>query len=982
MNEVDQTQRKYQGGNTPPPPFAREYNQKSAITPDRVTPTQFQQVQNLLDQYMWFPDPKKDKFPEILGYQRHGVLTQWFHRAPFGQPRGIDFITLRKLAESPFITMCKETRIDQIVGLSWDVIPLEKDHPNDTACTDAYEFLSHPNQNQESLRHVLTAFLNDILDLDAGVLVKTFSGVIQDRQYAVPEAYQSSWGELITKPQPRDYQKVRHKGRILKKVPQGGARLEEFFARDGGSFVKDVDQFGITYGYWQYTYKYPAPAPIPFSDREIVYGMVSSKSFGPYGFSPLQSLQRILGVLITQTVHAEKYYDQGGVPPGILALMNMSVEQFKIWRAYFYEEIAGNPHKIPMINPGAGGDAKWISFAPTNKDLQFLESQEWYLKLVCGVMKVNFNELGITDTINRATSEEQSQVFKRRSLRPLLDLIEWVINLEIMQELWAIGMPDTVFKFVPDIDSFEKARQTTIFTSEAQIGIRTINEIRVEDYGLPEVPWGDVPQWFFEATRPQFNPFQDFPDGLPPPDKVQEQEPREEESEAEEGTGKQEEELTNALFAVLKNQGIRPPVIEALTTLKSEHKAKLLSDLQQGGYIKNTGFSKFDHPRGPPSPNITIKDIPPEEREKLFLTLKEELIKTLDDPKPAPDPEPVGLDSFYGLPNPSDKEEDPRAISPYPLQVEFQRELAELFAAQEQEVLKELGVFAKGVGIDKAKAALDALGGEHFQALLNVVRRFIMRALKRGGNKAHQELKVETTFSLRDEDAERYMQDFSMLLAKSKFVQIRERVRTILVDGLEKGENVYTIAENLQKEFSQMKRFEAKRIARTEVARAMNYGREIGYKRSSLVTHKQWLVAWDDRLCEQCRPLANQIAPLGAEFMAQTGAKVLNPPLHPNCRCTILPIVRKDARKTAQEKYYVPTPKMQKIEKHFEKPLEEILPELLEEYKSLNRVAEHISKEVVPVTVMSLSNWARQLGVETRERGGDTSEFRNKNNHS
>ena len=113
-------------GNSPPMPFARERTQKAQNTPSRVSPSQYEMVQGFLNQYAYYqdmPKPSTDKFPEIMAPGRHGVLTQWFHRAPFGQPRGVDLVTLRKLAESPFITMCKEARIDQVTSLPWDVVP-------------------------------------------------------------------------------------------------------------------------------------------------------------------------------------------------------------------------------------------------------------------------------------------------------------------------------------------------------------------------------------------------------------------------------------------------------------------------------------------------------------------------------------------------------------------------------------------------------------------------------------------------------------------------------------------------------------------------------------------------------------------------------------------------------------------------------------------------------------------------------------------
>lgn len=868
-----------------------------------------------------------DQFPDIIGMDRHAVLTEWFHRAPFGQPRYVDVNTLRLLGKSHWVEMCMKVRINEIATLDWDVVALDADRANDTAIEDAYEFLSHPNQNQESFSHVLKGFLRDLFWFDAGVIVKTFSGISQERKFSVPERYQEHWGPEISRnlPFPHQYSYYRHKGRLLKQLPVKGAKLEEFYARDGSSFAKDVDEFGITRGYWQYTFKYPSVAPIPFSDREIIYAVLNPVTSGPYGMSPIEHLSEVLNTLVASTLWNYKFFEEGGIPDGILAIMNMSIDEFKVWRAYFTEEIQGQPHKLPMINPGTGGDVKWIPFSPSQSDLEFLKSQDWYLHLVAALFEVNFNELGFTDTVNRATSEEQSQVFKRRAIRPLLDTIEWYINLELMQELWNMGMPDTVFKFLPVIDSFEQARMTTNYVSEIQVGLRTVNEIRTKDMGLDDVDWGHEPQWFQEHNKPQPAPYNPFGNGEDPNGEEESEEVQEEDREEE-----QERLITNTVRVLLKELNLQKPLAMQAT---STHAG---------------------------TDTISI-NVPP-----------------LDEPEL----EPIGEDSFYNLPNPSNiAEEDPRASNTKTLEEEFEREIREIFETQEKEILEALGVLQKGFGVERIRAALDRIDGKFYKNFIDVVRRFIVRALTRGGNKAHKELELAGSFELRHDAAERYMQDFSALLANSKFKQVRERVRSILVEGLEKGESAEKITETLTKEFSHMKKYEARRIAVTETNRAFNRTREAVYLKSGMVKAKQWIVTWDDRLSEDCRAMANQVVPLGQSFITYSGTMVEAPPLHPNCRCTVLPVLKPEARRTIKG-FYKPTNKMRVIEEYYEKEIHMLLQDLLGVHGSLKKVAEKMNKEGLKVTTMSLSNWCRQFGIETVPKGGDQSQFFHKNSEA
>jgi len=144
--------------------------------------------------------------------------------------------------------------------------------------------------------------------------------------------------------------------------------------------------------------------------------------------------------------------------------------------------------------------------------------------------------------------------------------------------------------------------------------------------------------------------------------------------------------------------------------------------------------------------------------------------------------------------------------------------------------------------------------------------------------------------------------------------------------------------------------------------------------RSGMIKAKQWLVTWDSRLDEDCRVMANQTVPIGKEFLTPTGGAIMNPPLHPNCRCTIVPVLKPEVRRTGKS-FYKPTPKMIQLETHYNKPIASLLKDLIQEKGSINKVADHLSQEVGSITVQSLSNWCRQLEVETVPKGGDQSQF-------
>lgn len=71
-------------------------------------------------------------------------------------------------------------------------------------------------------------------------------------------------------------------------------------------------------------------------------------------------------------------------------------------------------------------------------------------------------------------------------------------------------------------------------------------------------------------------------------------------------------------------------------------------------------------------------------------------------------------------------------------------------------------------------------------------------------------------------------------------------------------------------------------MARTETIAASNEGALQGYGDIG-VEKVEWYTAADDRTCEECSPLH------GSEYRLIESHGLI--PIHPNCRCTWIPIV-------------------------------------------------------------------------------------------
>jgi SPP1 gp7 family putative phage head morphogenesis protein len=100
------------------------------------------------------------------------------------------------------------------------------------------------------------------------------------------------------------------------------------------------------------------------------------------------------------------------------------------------------------------------------------------------------------------------------------------------------------------------------------------------------------------------------------------------------------------------------------------------------------------------------------------------------------------------------------------------------------------------------------------------------------------------------------------------------------------GETNDRIAERIGQVFSDPDR--ARRIAVTETARVMHAGQMAAAAESGVVSGMRWLASSD--ACERCANLDGVVVPLGKPFeISGVGpySRILHPPLHPHCMCTI-----------------------------------------------------------------------------------------------
>lgn len=370
------------------------------------------------------------------------MLPNWFWHAKLGVPRGADINQLRSYAKSPWVLMVKNAIKKQLMTTPWQVINSDEEDKTDYSedIKRITTFLNYPNRNGQTFWELWGAFVDDILDLDAGVIYK-------GRNYS--------------------------------------NELTELYSFDGSRFLFKIDEHGIIDGFYQYSYQFPKNQPIFFDTDEIIYGKIGiNNSEYPYGWSPLQSIQQEVEVMIQSTRYNKEFFKNNATPDGIVSIP-MQTDALERFKAEWEQQIKGKPHKLLFHN----SEAAFTPLSNNNKDMEWLAGQKWYFHTVFGVFGLSPAEVGFYEDVNRSAQEGQERTTLRNAIKPYFKLIEDKINRDILPEI--LKHDSIKFEFIVKDDVTEKLEHDQTM-AKLNASVLTINEVRKRE-GLDPVEWGDKP---------------------------------------------------------------------------------------------------------------------------------------------------------------------------------------------------------------------------------------------------------------------------------------------------------------------------------------------------------------------------------------------------------------------------------------------------------------------------------------------------------
>lgn len=145
------------------------------------------------------------------------------------------------------------------------------------------------------------------------------------------------------------------------------------------------------------------------------------------------------------------------------------------------------------------------------------------------------------------------------------------------------------------------------------------------------------------------------------------------------------------------------------------------------------------------------------------------------------------------------------------------------------------------------------------------------------------------------------LQDGTQKMAQNVNDNTLEMLNATLAQGMSQGEALGKLEDRVNAVFDRLTGYQSERIARTETLKASNAATAWAYKQTGYVVGKQWYVNPDS--CDICAEMDGKTVPVDDSFL-DVGDQVLygddksyaisydtveEPPLHPQCRCTIIP---------------------------------------------------------------------------------------------
>jgi hypothetical protein len=172
-----------------------------------------------------------------------------------------------------------------------------------------------------------------------------------------------------------------------------------------------------------------SPTPLEQDDLVKMAYPGSYRSDRIYPLSPAQQVKEWLEVIADSTTHHSRYYSDNELPPGLITAREATQTDVDNIRDEL-EAAKGDPRAAPVV----GADARWVEVGGSAVDLNVIEEQRWFMRLVAAAFGIPQTELGIVEDVNRAEGDNQLSVVHKRVTGPLSKTVGQALSRQLLTQ--------------------------------------------------------------------------------------------------------------------------------------------------------------------------------------------------------------------------------------------------------------------------------------------------------------------------------------------------------------------------------------------------------------------------------------------------------------------------------------------------------------------------------------------------------------------
>lgn len=490
-----------------------------------------------------------------------------------------------------------------------------------------------------------------------------------------------------------------------------------------------------------------------------------------------------------------------------------------------------NSHKLAVLEKGL----KFNNTSFKLNELQAKEMQDMLRDKIFALFRVPKSIVGIVEDVNRANGEMSEVAFCKRAVLPRLIMLQGQINQFLIPKF---GDGENIWFEFDDPTPNDKTTNATVYNSYVTSGVMLINEVR-EELGLDPMDEAEYQRFRDMKTPPQLrennnnNPQQEQPPKeKPPKEKPPVKEPK--------------KHFHPNPIKINRFKGLKKKAVEEKS--KEEKKATIegvMKDVLKSFIVKGQSFSEQQ------KENYHNQKI--HHSNKLEGEFKEDLgryFKRLGR---------LAIQQAKSL------TKDNKEVS-----IDFNDK-------KEQEIIMELSFPYLADAIENQSALTFALIGKNgvFKSTDDFVKEFI------------------------EENTKRY--------STSVIMTTNDDIKRIVENWAKEGKTLPELRGMLKEYFDKASINRAEQIARTEISRANGFATLQVYREAQVIG-KEWITAHDERTCPSCAYMDRKIIPTKNNFWNKGDTlntttedgkvhsldfdwgSVGSYPLHPSCRCDLIPI--------------------------------------------------------------------------------------------